>query len=341
MDPFTIALMGGTALASFLGGQDAKQQAQDNLAYQMYQDEQNRKLASASRQDAFGNIVRYNPGTNQWETVLTPQQRAITSAGEHEQLLGLTKDAARNRLVQEAAFRRGQQADEDYGRTRADYLYGPDRPHSEDAIMGELAGLMARARSGEQTNTNRIANRAFIRQRGNVPIVNSSAPNNSSDLASILLQARQGALNESGQRWNQYNSRFQPELNREASVAMGGGNSPIRYSDINKTTTDQENDIAKELLGASQAGAKAVGAASGNLQKADLTQFGNLGSNVALRGLSGTRSSANPSGTPGNYGGSPETNYLLNPATYGNIQQNPYDPNATDTFAGRFDASYY
>lgn len=267
MDPLTIALLGGSALAGIANNSSQNRAGQENLAFQKWLANEQLKMGKASRTDAMGNTVRYDPGLNEWVTDLSPTQRALSKAGEHEQLLGLTDDAAKNRNIRERAYVRGQTANDDYNRARADYAYGYNP--SEGAITNDIADLMLRSRSGSGGGggSDGNPNNKFIRQRGNLPVISSGVGNQGglSGVADALLQARQGALSERGQRQQQRTARL-PEMQSLAAMSDAGGGGNVQFPNFDKLFAS-EGDQSKQLLGAMEAGGKGVNTAYGDIMK--------------------------------------------------------------------------
>lgn len=265
-DPLSGLIAGGTAIASIIQSGNAYDQQQKNIEFQKWLANEELKMGKASRTDAMGNTVRYDPGLNAWVTDLSPTQRALSKAGEHEQLLSLTDDAARNRNIRERAYVRGQTANDDYNRARADYAYGYNP--SEGAITNDIADLMLRSRSGGGGGgTDGNPNNKFIRQRGNLPVISTGVGNQGglSGVADALLQARQGALNERGQRQQQRSARL-PEMQSLAAMSDAGGGGNVQFPNFDKLFASQ-GDQSKGLLGAAAAGGKGVEGAYGNLTK--------------------------------------------------------------------------
>jgi hypothetical protein len=267
MEPLSALLMGGTALSNLATGTRANRNAEENLAFQKWLANEEMRMGQASRQDAYGNTVRYDKALNKWVTDLSPYQNQLAKAGEHEQFLNLTSDAARNRQVRERAFQRGQDAGEDYNRASAGYRY--DQGPSEGAIRNELTDLILKARgtsggSGAQNFNN------YIRQRGNLPVVSSGVGRGSavSDIAEAMLQARSGALGERGQRNQQAASKYLPAMQHfGATMDAGGGNTPINFPNfdyLNKNQAGQSDDALKAMATAG----KGVEGAYGNLTNA-------------------------------------------------------------------------
>jgi len=265
MEPITAALMAGTAGANFLTGARANRNAEENLAFQKWLANEELRMGQASRTDAMGNTVRYDKALNKWVTDLTPYQNQLAKAGEHEQFLNLTDDAGRNRNVRERAYQRGQDAGEDYNRASAGYRY--DQGPGEDAIRGQLTDLILRSRQGQNTGGGNTNN--FIRQRGNLPVVSSSRGPSSgvSDVASALLEARQGALGERGQRDQQSASKYLPAMQNFAAQMDAGGGTPVQFPKFDYLNQNQAGMSDDALKAFGQAG-KGVEGAYGNLTNA-------------------------------------------------------------------------
>src|SRR5436190_20276420 len=144
IDPLSLGLAGGGLLLQQINEMRAAETAQQALEFQKQNAAQQLQFAKAGRTDAYGNRTTFDDALNQWITQLTPEQQSLVSAGEREQRLGLTTDAARNRAIREAQFNRGRQADEDFQQARAGYLYSPRK--SEGDLMGEITSLLTNAR---------------------------------------------------------------------------------------------------------------------------------------------------------------------------------------------------
>lgn len=263
MDPLTLGLGGLSLIGSMANSSNQNYQNSQNLAFQKWLANEELKMGKASRTDAMGNTARYDPGLNEWVTDLSPTQRALSKAGEHEQLLNLTDDAAKSRVIRERAFNRGMGASDDFNRERADYNYGYNP--SEGAITNDIADLILRSRSGQGGGSGG-ANK-FLRQRGNLPVISSSAGGNSgvSQIADALLQARQGALSERGTRQQQRNMHL-PAMQSLAAMSDAGGGGPVQFPNFDKLFAS-EGDQSKQAIGAMEAGGKGVGSAYALINK--------------------------------------------------------------------------
>lgn len=306
IDPITGGLMAAGLVGQLIQGQEAKKQSREALAFQMMQARNQERFAKAGRVDPFGNVTKFDDVLNQWITELTPRQRAIIQAGEREQLLGLTGDAEMNRSARRRQSRIGQRSSDTFDQLIGQLSSAP----SEKGSMGELTGLLARARFG---GSGPESGRQSLRQRGNVRV--SSGPRASSggisDLAQILLQARSGAASEAGSRRNSMASVL-PALQTLAGMSGGGGNAPMQFSTLPQSSASTEADMAGGLLNALKSGAAGVQDAYGLATKATASQFPNTGDMARL--ISALRTPQRyPRGVKGYYGGSPDDNANLLP----------------------------
>lgn len=322
MDPISIALAGGGLLGGLVQGQQAKNQARQNQEMQQALADEQLRFAKSARTDAYGNRVYYDNATGEWKTDLSPEQQRISSASQAEQLHGLTADAQQNRAVRDAAFQRGRRAGDAYDRASAGYQYGAGP--SEGAIEDQLQRLLVTSKFGAGS-TAPVGN---IRTTGNLPFVRSgpSTPgaDNLSSLADTLVKARSGALNEFGQRASTNASKYLPAIQQYGRDASGGGGAPINFDTEPDKLRSTEDSASKGLLGASQNIDKNLGAASNQLTTAIGKQFptGDMFKALSAYGKGGTAGKTNMgtstdmTANQGYYGGSPETNYWLNPDTY-------------------------
>lgn len=299
MDPVTLGIAGAGLLGQQLASHNAQDTAEENLAFQRQNAANQLRLAKAGRTDQFGNKVTFDDALNQWITQLTPQQKALVAAGEREQLQGLNEDAPRNRLIRARAAARGAQASEDYNRSRADLLYG--HTPSEGATRADITRLITQARGTGDRALATLVNRNDMRTGGNLPVIKtgSTAPGPGERLAQTLLQARTQALQETGTREAQSNTRNLPRMQAFSSVAQGGQGTPYDVPNTGAGIFGQEGDMAKLVESALASGGKGVGDASENLSKMNLTGMPKLQDAAYLiRALSGQKL-GRPSGTLG------------------------------------------
>lgn len=335
MDPITIALMGGTALSGLLGGLSQRSQAERALQMQQALAQEQLKFAKASRTDAYGNKVYYDPTTNSWQTQLDPFQDRLIKAGETEQFRGLTEDAAQNRAIREGQFQRGRTAGNNYDRLSAEYMN--QQPPSENSIEDELIRLGAIGQGSQYGND-------FIRTQGNLPYTISGAQPYKTPLArlaDIIASSRGGAINERNNRATQRNNQFLPAMSAFERTASGGTAQLPDYSSTPKDLMRESGDMSKSLLGAQNNVARNIGNAENQLTANAGKPYEGIAKAFSIYKPS-TAKTGTQTNTQGYYGGSPETNPNLNPNTYNYYNDQDWRQrqnnmnNGVDTFDDRF-----
>jgi len=335
MDPITIALMGGTALSGLLQGNAQRDQAERALQMQQALAQEQMKFAKAGRTDAYGNKVYFDPTTNEWKTQLDPFQDRLVKAGEAEQFRGLTHDAAQNRSIRDAAAQRGRTAGDYYDRLAGQYVN--QQPPSEGSIEDELIRLgVVGSDVGYGPNVSRTA--------GNLPYAISGVQNYQTPLArlaQIIAGARGNAINERNNRATARNNQFLPAMQSFERTAMGGQGSVPDQSTTPKDLMKESGDMAKTLVTAQNNTSRNIGNAFNQTITAAGKPYEGL-----VKAMSMYKSPTNKTGTntntQGYYGGSPETNPLLNPNTYNYYNDQDWRQrqqnmnNGVDTFDDRF-----
>lgn len=318
-DPVTAGLEAVAAGLNFAGGQSANKTAQQNLAFQRQNAADQLRLAKAGRTDAYGNRTSFDDVLNQWITELTPEQQRIIKGGEHEQLLGLTTDAAQNRDIRERQGRAAVQAGEDYNKTRAGFMF--DQPRGEGATTDDLTGLILASRGIKGGVNQNAATPQNIRQSGNVPIINSGGNGASSGVgapvAQALLEARRQAQGEHASREQAHQSEYLPVLQSLQQTMSAGGGAPIHFSDTPGNMMGQQEQMSKLIAEAMKNSGTANNNAATLAAKAGGAQFTDVAKYISQMG--GNKGTTTPKvGDPGYFGGSPSGNDRLSPITYGN-----------------------
>lgn len=328
MDPLTIALMGGSALGGLFNGIAANRTAQENLDFQKQNAADELKFAKAGRTDAYGNTSNFDDALNQWVTQLTPEQQKLVKGQEHEQLLSTTQDAAQNRNVRQNAYQRGIGANEDYNTARAGYQY--DQPPSQASLMNDITNLITQSRgTGDRAEAN-LGARQNIRQAGNLPVIMTSNGNQAGfgsagqRLAQTMLDARKESIGESESLQQAHQSKYLPALAQFNQTAMGGGNTPISFSSTPGDVASREDAMGQLVQNALKTGGTGIENAAKLQSGTAGSMFPGIGDITKL--IAANRAGTAKVGDPGNYGGSPTGNSLLNPSTYGNrnYQQSDY-----------------
>lgn len=280
------ALLAGIASAL---AQNAATQAQTNLGYQnLAFQKQNardqRQLATAGRTDAYGNRVDFDDVLNEWITQLTPTQQQLLKAGEREQLLSLTEDAAQNRQLRRQQFARSQQAGDVYDKLLADFLY--EEPPSEESIRGDYQRLLG---SEEERATREgaevLGGQALRLGRGAdiQSIIKNVAETLGRGAGQRAIAARTGAFGESQSRESAHLSEFLPALRQFAGIQDAvGQNAPI-FSDVNQQVQGTQGEMLRAIASALGRESSQVGGALSDL--ADIygnsaIDFGGIGSGL-------------------------------------------------------------
>ena len=279
MDPITLAIAAALAGGSMYMGNQSRNAAvsQAVMNQRMAQRNADRQfqLASAGRTDVYGNKMTYDPASNSWKLALTPEQQDITSASQNEQLKQLTQDAARNRNILNSAAERGRGAGEDYNRAIAGYRY--DQPPSEDAIRSQISSLLSQADEQRRMNSSSLVGREALRigKGSSIPqIVKAANDQLGAEMPNRLLQARETALQESGTRQQQHNSKYLPALAQFSKTAMGGLGGNIDTTPPGADLAGQQGDIGKLIESALATGGK-------NTQQAGVDLTSSLATNPA------------------------------------------------------------
>jgi len=246
-DPISLAITAGLALIDMQSKKESSKAAQAQLAETKRMNADTLRMAQAGQTDAFGNRFSYDDALNEWLTKLTPEQQSLISAGEREQRLGLTEDAGRNRGIREMQARTGRQAGDMLSQALTRYASGGP---SEEGTRSTLTRLLSQSTPDVGPRQSITPGGAFITggQQG-TPMQR---------LAKILLQSRQGALAETGQREGQ---RQQRDLGGTSSLAslMQGGQTNINMPGTAEGIDAKRSALSNRLLQTQQG-------AIGNLQ---------------------------------------------------------------------------
>lgn len=274
----------GAAISGIAQAQAQALQSEIEYANLQFQKEQARKeydLATSARTDANGNTVYYDSAQKKWVTQLTPTQSAIAKAGEREQFASLTEDATRNRDVRRRQGARAEGAVEPFNQAEAGLQY--DTPPSEGSIFGELSRLLA---GGAQQRSNE-AKDALGRQALRIgkgasisDIVKSSNDYLGQTNPDTILQARQAALTESGQRESQHQSKYLPLAQHYAQLEDAVGGAPQHFSNVNNEMSGTQAQMEAAIAAALAQGGAGVGNAYGGFASAAgrSPSFGGAGS---------------------------------------------------------------
>jgi len=284
-DPISAAITGGLAFLDMQGKKEASKSAQAQLAETKRMNAEMLRMARAGQTDAFGNRFTFDEALNEWLTKLTPEQQSLISAGEREQRLGLTEDAGRNRGIREMQARTGRQAGDLLGQALTRYA---SNGSSEEGTRSALTRLLSQATPEGGPRRDVTPGGAIIGggQQGGTPMQR---------MAKILLQSRQGALAETGQREGQRQQRDLGGIGSLASL-MQGGQTGINIPNTGGGIDAKRNAMVDRLMQAQQGAIGNIQAPYGNVTKtADtmpgLRDIASLYSSLN-RGTTGTKSNA-------------------------------------------------
>jgi hypothetical protein len=277
-------------------------------------------FAQAGRQDAFGNVTKYNPATNMWEVHLTGEQQNIQDAQQREQLLQLTQDAPAARKMRQALQQRAQEAEQPYKKAALGYQY--DLPPTVPALQSQLTTLMATNDMLKSKADQALIMRSALRMgQGANPAEIIKAVSDQLGASDVtnnrLLQARKQAIGEETQLQQQHETQYGKPMSVWANIMQQGGNLPSGPSTtstinqaLNSAITGQQSGMTNAfnagttgVSNAMQALAKAMG------QSPDLSKVAELFAKMKFGGA-GTGGTEDPTGDSGvsSFGQSSYTN---------------------------------
>ena len=229
------------------------------LALQREIARQQQRLATAAREDIYGNRTGYNELTNEFYTDLDPTQKAIINAQEREQLLNLTEDAQRNREIRRKAAGRARKAEGLYNQAISDYKY--DAPPSEAALAADI------------TKGNRIARRQGLDEGIAALTRQAIRSNNSGIVPQLLKQANDqfgGSLEAAIASGREQARQVKPQLDAAhragtlapatqfQATASGERPTPLNESSLAYTTGQTQNQMIRDALNAISGGGYGV-----------------------------------------------------------------------------------
>jgi hypothetical protein len=248
---------GGSIISGLIGAGAARQQASLQAALGQLQLNQAAKQFNASvakQTNARGDQVIYDPTTNQWISILSPQGRALQSASDAEELQRLTVDAPLRRegLVANATRRReeGSLADALMRNVRDDQVSGgkynagalassirSDRKAAIDNAFDDDLNLVLRSamRSGASNQDEMIRSsgreraKSYLTMMGNPDLEGEQAAqslnaNNTGDLLNryTTLASRAGAFDDGGFAPNQSASLADALMSKASGQSLYG-----------------------------------------------------------------------------------------------------------------------
>jgi hypothetical protein len=311
-----------------------------NLRFQERNAAQQYDLQTATRTDAYGNKQRYNRATNSWETVLSPLQAEIISAGQNEQLKSLTVDARRNRQILEDAAARGEAAKPDYNIALAGFRY--DQPPSRAALEDTLASKMQLANQMASGRQAQDVGRTLIRQgRGaDLPAILKAADDaQGRNVAANQLEAYKESIPLEASLQQQHQSKYLPVLQQLQQTMMQGGGAPIRMSDTPQALSTLQQQQSQGILQALQNSAGNIGNAYNAYAKGIADTAPDLKGLASLIGAfkgSGGGGGGGSSGQQPQYGLVPTSGGADSGNVSGDTGFGLSDQQASDTFSNFF-----
>lgn len=284
IDPVTAIMLGGKAadtISNMISGGRSHNIALQRLALErMIADQQNR-IATATRSDAYGNSVSYNPATNEFETNLSPTQQGLASAQQREQMLSLTEDATRNRDTRRRGERRARVGDDLFDEAVAERRYRT--PPSEDALTGDITRDISLANTETTGQDRGTLIRSALRGGGSeqIPRIYQSAGQDFAP-AKAIAQARMQARQLAAGMQDQHSQRTGQDISRFANIA--GSENPAPIASFNQDaalSNDRNNMIAQVLRSISSGGAGVSSALADVGRSVPNPQFGELASGIA------------------------------------------------------------
>lgn len=314
MDPLTIASIGASLIGAISGNSQQKKQnklIQDQMAQQQALSERQLALAEQMNQqglatqiDANGNITYYDPATNTWRSVLSPDQQALQDLSDANLKQVLSIDAPMGRaesLVN--AVRRSKE-----GSTADGIMSGiQDQLKGTTAVRGsDLASSLRLSRQNAVNNGFDQVSNALTTQA-----LRSGATGGTALLGALgkqraqALAATMGNPDLEGMQLADdiNNSRINTSFNLYNALAGRASGAPIQAFNPVSTANTASSSLAN-ARSAAQQGAAAQGSLTnsassilGNMKLPDYTQGGqaalwNSISNLLGSGAFGTSTSS-------------------------------------------------
>lgn len=149
-----------------IGAEAAAQNDQKNLGWaNLFEtkrtNRKKEKLATSTREDAYGNEITYDPVLG-WQINNTPMTQDILDSEQAETLASLTEDAGRNRNQARRKEERSLAASDDFEYAYNNYKYRPRKTEAEFIGDATAEKMIARRKGADETSA--AVNKALIRQ---------------------------------------------------------------------------------------------------------------------------------------------------------------------------------
>lgn len=239
----------GVSLAGILGQQQTARQANAiNWRALMEQERMNRfnrQLATAPREDAYGNVINYTPGGG-FDYDLTEATSRVLSGEQKERLANLLEDAPRDRMAAERMDRRSQMADDEFERLFNEYRFRPRE--TEDSFIADATqdALNSRRRGLDEAAS--LLSRQLLRTGGSSDlgrVFNMADEAYADSLGEVISGAkRQG---RSDYQASQQNDPRLAELGFYKQIADTTENNPAQFSDFNNQLSGRADNALQHL----------------------------------------------------------------------------------------------
>lgn len=229
--------------------------AAQNLKFQRDMFNEQKRLATAPRTDAFGNTTRFD-GTS-FTTDVTPQTQAILSALQGEELASLTRDAPRQREAAERMDKRSQAGHGLFEDFLKDMKNRRQRPEEDFQSEETLFNIRERENSEPadilSLQATRMGNTDLI------PRILQSAKENRPSIDAVLKGSRElGTEKFLNDRQTRTNFDFD-NLIKSMQIGDRTVTNPIARPNYATTLSNGQNQSLNTLLGVLGQGSSSVG----------------------------------------------------------------------------------
>lgn len=240
--------------------QDAMNLQWRNLMFQQQQARKQNRLATAAREDVFGNRTSYDDITNEWDTELTPTQEGIIRAQEREQYLSLTEDAKRKRDLRRRQQGRSEEAEEVYNKLLSGYRY--DTPPSEAESVSDLTRTMvANRKAGLDQGKAVLAGQALRLGRGGdiQKLIKSADDQMGQSLEQIMAEGKLKGSQLADRRRQAHEQAYRPALTQFANIMDDIGEGPQQWSSLPQQVEQREDKMMSAISSAMNNESTSVG----------------------------------------------------------------------------------
>jgi hypothetical protein len=267
---------GGGAILQALMQSGAQQDAHNIALMNLYQQQRSNQdqysLATAPRQDAYGNRTSFSHGEG-FRTELSPIQQALLDAQQGEQLRGFREDAPRARDAAVRQDRRSTQADEVFRELLSRFQH-QERPlekdHTSQAVLESLDVLNSSAGGRNNPDLGNLMLR--MGDNASLPGVVRATQQQQPNLSEVLSTARRAGREDFATAQQQRSGAMLPELQAMRSIADGTPGAQLNYNNTAGQASAGQDQMLDRLLQTIARGSQAQsGAMQGVMQTAGQT----------------------------------------------------------------------